>query len=99
MLCTAILRSAAVASVGDLAALLPHGLHAVGSYSSNSNSSSAWKPAAANVPAVAAADTASSATWSIAGQQVTAAEAAAPAAAAGADDAELNIAAGFVPLR
>jgi hypothetical protein len=35
--------------------------------------------------------------WSIAGQQVTVAQAA--AAAAGADDAGLNIAAGFVPLR
>jgi hypothetical protein len=35
--------------------------------------------------------------WSIAGQQVVAAEAA--AAAAGVDDAGLNIAAGFVPLR
>jgi hypothetical protein len=85
--------------LGDLAALLPQGLHIVGSYTSSSSSNASWQPLAGKLPAVTASNTANNATWSITGQQVTAAEAAAPAAAAGTDDAGLDIVAGFVPLR
>lgn len=97
---------AAVAAA--VSALLPQGLHVIGSYSSTGSSSNSWQPSKlpAGTPTLTASSTGpgAPATWTVNGQQQTdggllAAAAAAAGAAGGAAEDVLQVAAGFVPVR